>query len=269
MGSRLGIIAGSGGIPSFVLTEAQKKGYECAVAGIRGEAQASLRGPSVVFQWFDLAQVSDIISFLRSQGVEQAILAGKIGHHRIFDLNSGKGHLAELLRQAGDRSPSALITMALQFFAKQGIEVIDPTPFLADTFCEEGILTSVKPSAEAEEDISFGWEKVRNLADLDLGQTVIVKNKAVVAVEGMEGTDEVIKRGGELAGEGTVGVKVSRSRQDPRIDLPAIGLHTVESLVRAGSLAFCLEAGRIPFFQREEAVLLAESHGISIVARKS
>ena len=112
----------------------------------------------------------------------------------------------------------------------------------------------------------FGWGIARKLADLDIGQTVIVKGKAIVAVEGIEGTDEAIKRAGELAGKGIVVVKVSRSYQDPRIDLPAVGLETVKSLIQAGGQGLGFEARKIPFFQKGEAISLADDHGVSIIA---
>ena len=116
-------------------------------------------------------------------------------------------------------------------------------------------------------DIKFGWTVARQIADLDIGQTVIVKEKAIVAVEGMEGTDETIERGGLLAGKGTTVVKVSRTHQDPRVDLPAVGLNTVQSLIDAKSAALCVEANRVAFFQREEAIALAKSNNIVILAK--
>ena len=127
--------------------------------------------------------------------------------------------------------------------------------------------TTDRPSRELELDIAFGWEMARNIADSDIGQTVVVKDRAIVAVEGMEGTDETIKRGGRLAGKGTTVVKVSRMSQDPRIDLPAVGLATVQSLVAAKSSVLCFEAGQMPFFQRQEAVCLADAQGIAIIAK--
>ena len=152
---------------------------------------------------------------------------------------------------------------------RERIRITDPTPFIASSFSQEGILTGPKPSPDSEKDIAFGWEIAKNIADSDIGQTVIVKDKSVVAVEGIEGTDEAIKRGGRLAGKGTVVVKVSRSFQDARIDLPAVGLNTVKSLVEAGSKALCFEAQRIPFFQKKDAISLADDNKVSIIVKKS
>jgi hypothetical protein len=160
-----------------------------------------------------------------------------------------------------------LIQTAIHVFSAQGITIVDPTPYIASAHCEEGVLTEAKPSRNTQEDILFGWDIAKRLADLDIGQTVIIKGKAVVAVEGMEGTDEAIERAGQLAGEGIVVVKVSRSSQDPRIDLPAVGLGTVKNLIHVGGQALGFEAQKIPFFQKEEAISLANAHGVSIIAK--
>jgi hypothetical protein len=130
------------------------------------------------------------------------------------------------------------------------------------------VLTGQPLPAAVQQDVEFGWALARRLADLDVGQTVIVKDRAVVAVEAAEGTDAAIRRAGELAGRGTVAVKVSRTRQDLRVDVPAVGLTTVRSLAQAGSAALCLEAGRVAFFQKEQALELAGQCGIIIFAKE-
>ena len=142
-----------------------------------------------------------------------------------------------------------------------------PSPFLATVFCDAGLLTEAKPKEGLKADMEFGWTAARKIADLDIGQTVVVKDKAVVAVEGMEGTDEAIKRGGLLAGEGTTVVKVSRTHQDPRVDLPAVGLNTIKSMLEARSAALCVEANRVAFFQRQDALALANANNIVILAK--
>ena len=140
--------------------------------------------------------------------------------------------------------------------------------FIESLVCLPGVLTTKKPSSKIRGDIDFGWGIARKLADIEIGQTIVVKEKAVVAVEGMEGTDAAIKRGGMLAGEDTVVIKICRTHQDPRIDLPAVGIHTLNALVAARSRALCLEAKKMPFFQKEESLALANAHGITIIAKK-
>lgn len=268
MGSRIGIIAGSGEFPLLVIEEARKLGYSCAVAGIKGEADKNLRDKVDVFKWIDVGEILNLVSFFRENRIKEAIFAGKVDHRVIF--KKEKICKASFSLLAGkEKTPSSIVNTIIDFLAGEGIKVKDPTLFISSLFCQEGILTETEPSVDLEEDIAFGWKIVKKIADLDIGQTVIVKDKAVVAVEGIEGTDEAIKRGGRLAGEGIVVVKVSRSLQDARVDLPAIGLETVKSLVEVKGRALCFEAQKVPFFQREEAIPLADANNISIVVRKT
>ncbi len=269
MGRRLGIIAGSGEFPLLLLEEAQRLGYSCAVAGIKGEAQPGLRKRVDAFKWVGVGTVSELVSFFKENGVREAVFAGKVEHRAIFKKEGFDKASLLLLTQNKERSPAAIIKRVIDFLRGEGIEIKDPTPFLASFFCQEGILTETKLSPEIEEDIGLGWKVAKDIAGLDIGQTVVVKDKAIVAVEGMEGTDEAIKRGGRLAGAKTVVVKVSRPFQDARVDLPAVGLKTIKRLVEARGRALCFEAEKMPFFEREKAVLLADARGISIVARKS
>ena len=242
-------------------------GDACVVAGIKGEAENTLAERVENFAWFDVHEIDNLIAFFKKNQVSEAVFAGKIDHRIIYKSEELSKILPALLGTEKDRTPSGLIQTAIQILSTQGIAILDPTPYVASAFCEEGILTETKPSPKINEDIDFGWDIARQLADLDIGQTVIIKGKAIVAVEGMEGTDEAIKRAGELARKGIVVVKVSRSSQDPRIDLPAVGFETVKSLILAGGQALGFEAQKIPFFQKKEAITLAESHGISIVAK--
>jgi DUF1009 family protein len=267
MGRRLGVIAGSGEFPVHVCREASKKGLICTVACIKGEADDSLPGIVDDYEWFEAHEIGNVIAFFKKNQVSEAVFAGKIDHRIIYKSEELQKILPVLLGSGKGRSPTALIRSAIDIFSTQGIAIVDPTPYIASAFCEAGVLTASKPSPRAEEQIHYGWDIAKKLADFDIGQTVVVKGNAVVAVEGMEGTDRTIERAGELAGKGIVAVKVSRSSQDPRIDLPAVGLRTVESLVRAGGHALGFEAKKIPFFHKEKAVALADAHGISIIAK--
>ncbi len=267
MGSQLGIIAGAGEFPSFILEQAQKSGYSCVVAAITGEADASLQEEVDVLEWFNVDEVKRLISFFQTAGVSQAVFAGKIDPRILYKKESWDEESFSLRDKARTKSPADLVEAVIGYLAEAGIEVISPYPFLRSSLCQEGLLTSTKPSLEAEEDIAFGWRIARTLADMDVGQTVIIKDKAVVAVEGIEGTDEAILRGGNLAGEGTVVIKVARTEQDFRVDLPAVGLNTVKSLVAARSRALCFEAEKMPFLNQEEAVSLADAHAIAILAK--
>ena len=261
------MIAGSGEFPIHICREAQGMGFTCVVAGIKGEAGDVLADNTENFAWFDVHEIGNLIAFFKKNQVSEALFAGKIDHRIIYRSKELSKALPLLLEGEKAWTPTALIQAAIRIFSAQGIAIKDPTPFIASAFCEKGILTEAKPSPKTEEAILFGWEVARKLADIDIGQTVVVKGKAIVAMEGMEGTDKAIRRAGELAGEGVVVVKVSRSSQDPRIDLPAVGLETVKSLVQAEGQALAFEADKIPFFQKKEAITLANVNNISIIAK--
>lgn len=269
MGKKLGIIAGSGEVPHLVFKEVEKLGHFSLVAGIEGDAEDSLADSIETFKWFTVNQIEDIINYFTQEDIHEVLFAGKIDHRRIYQEQGLNAVLFDILSQKEDKSPTSLISLAIDYLSKRGLTVLDPTRFLSSLFISEGILSKGIPSPQIEKDITFGWDKTRALADLDVGQTLVIKDTAVVAVEGMEGTDAAIRRGGELAGQGTVVIKLSRSKQDSRIDLPAVGLSTVKELVDARCAALCIEANTVAFFQKKEAVQLAEANGIALIARKS
>jgi DUF1009 family protein len=267
MGKRLGIIASSGEIPHLIREKAQEKGYTCVVAAIKGQAVRSALKDMGRIQWFDLGDIDGIVSYFKAQGASEIVFAGKVDPKVIYDKTKYEPSTLRILDEGIDKRPTSIIQKVIKFFEKKNLSIVDPTPFLFSFYCGKGILTDTRPSENCKSDIHFGWEIAKHIADADIGQTVVIKDRAVVAVEGMEGTDEAIKRAGRLAGTGTTVVKVGRRNQDPRIDLPAVGLATVKSLVEAKSSGLCIEAGRMPFFQLREAVELADAHNITIVAK--
>lgn len=267
MGTRLGIICGSGDFPYQVCAEAKKQDNVCVVAAVKGFASPSLEDCADVFRWFGLDEIFALISFFKEHDVHEALFAGKIDPRVIYARENLGPEALAMMEKGKDKSPTSLLSSAIAFLGNQGIAVIDPSPFLASAFCDPGYLSEAKTPDDLEADIQFGWTIARQIADLDIGQTVVVKDRTIVAVEGMEGTDDTIKRAGFLAGEGTTVIKISRTRQDPRIDLPGVGLNTVKSMIEAKSAALCIEAGRVAFFQREDAIALANAHQIVILAR--
>ena len=269
MENRIGIIAGEGDFPVYLARKARKAGYECIVASVGREKNEDLQKEAYELRRFKPDKITDIVSYLRNKAVKQAVFAGKIEHKVIYESEEIEEGFQTLAGQSRDRMTTNLIQEAIRYFNKEGIEIADPTPFLQSVFCQAGLLTKGMLSQAVEEDVDFGWRMAKKIAELDIGQTVIVKNKAVVAVEGMEGTDEAILRAGRIAGKDSVVVKVCRPHQDPRIDLPAIGLNTVQKLVQSGAGTLCFEAKKMPFFRKQEAVSLAEKHQISILARDS
>jgi DUF1009 family protein len=267
MGERIGLIAGAGNFPLLALAEAKKQGYSCVVAGLRGEARPEIGTGAEAFDWFTAAELSRLTAFFKERGIRRVLLAGKIDPRTVFGLEAPDAAFQALLVKAPDRTPSGMIGALIEYLAGHGLAVIDPEAWLAPYFCSPGVLTTVAPSARVLADIEFGWARARRLADEDIGQTLAVKDRTVVAVEGLEGTDEAIKRAGRLAGDGIVVLKVARTRQDMRIDVPAVGAETLRSLIRVRAAALCVEAGRVPFFEREESLALAEANRIAVLAR--
>ncbi len=268
MGRTYGLIAGSGPFPFFLLEEAARKGDRCFIAGIKGEADPQLWKKGESYVDFDLFQIDGMIDYFRSKGINEVFFGGKIDHGKAVQKMNADPRFFPLADQVWDKNPVTLIRFAIGLLAAADISVLDPSPFLAPALCEEGVLGTQSPSADVIKDIEFGWERARILADMDIGQTVVVKNRAVAAVEGMEGTDEAILRAGELAGKGTVVIKVCRKDQDRRIDLPAVGLKTILSMIEGGASALCIEAGAVPFFQKDRSLELADANTIAVVCRK-
>ena len=269
MGERIGVIAGAGNFPLLALLAAKKEGFSCIVAGLRGEARIDIGEGAEAFDWFSTAELGRLTAFFKERGVRRVLLAGKIDPRTVFALEAPDAALRSLLSKVPDRTPSGLIGALIEYLAGQGLTVIDPEVWLAPHFCPPGVLTGTAPPAGVLADIEFGWTRARRLADEDIGQTLAVKERAVIAVEGLEGTDEAIKRAGRLAGPGLVVLKVARTRQDMRIDVPAVGAETLRSLIRVGAAALCFEAGRVAFFEREESLALAEANHIAVLARQA
>ena len=269
MGQRIGIIAGSGEFPLLAVAEARRRGLETVVAAVRGEAEDALGDEVPDAAWFGPGDLGGLLAFLKGRGIAEVLIAGKVRPESVLRPGALDSAARRVLEAAGEGSPSRLIGSLIAFFEGQGIRVLDPSPFLADRFFPPGVLTRTRPSPAVLADIERGFAVARALADLDAGQTAVVKNGQVVALEGIEGTDLTILRAGDLAGPGTVVVKVARTDQDPRIDLPGAGLRTVRSLVEARAAAFAFEAGKVVLFRKDESVAAADEHGIALVATGS
>ena len=268
MGRRIGLIAGSGRFPLQALAGARAQGYDCVVAGIRGEAAPELKAAAEAFEWVGATELDKLVSFFKAQGVTETVLAGKVEPRTLVRKDLRDGDLARLLSQMKDRTPTAVLRRLFEFLTAQGIKVMDPSFLLAPYLASPGRLSRTEPAASVLADAAFGWRLARAAADLEIGQTVVVKDGTIVAVEGMEGTDEAIRRAGRLAGEGIVAVKAARRRQDcSRPDWPVGAFETVRTLVGVRAAALVFEAAAVPFFQKDEALALADEHGLVVLAQ--
>jgi DUF1009 family protein len=268
----LGLIAGNGRFPFLVLDAARALGHDVVVVAVREEAsreleEAAAAAPPAAFHWVSLGQLGRCLDILRQAGVRRAVMAGQVKHTRIFGGVVPDLTLLSVLARLRARNTDALIAAVAEVMRDHGVELLDSTEFLQPLLAPAGVLTSRAPSEEEQRELAFGYRMADAIAGLDIGQTIAVKHQAVVAVEAMEGTDEVIGRAGHLAGPGVVVVKVAKPAQDMRFDVPVVGLATILAMRRAGATALSVDAGRTLVFDREELLRAANEAGIAIVGR--
>jgi UDP-2,3-diacylglucosamine hydrolase len=262
-----GLIAGNGDFPFLVLEGARSRGIEMAVIAIREEASPALEQAAKRFHWISLGELGRGIDLLHQEGVKHAVMAGQVKHNKIFSSIRPDWRLAKLLLTLSTKNTDSLIGAVARVLEEEGIELVDSTKFLGPLLPHEGVLTKRAPDEAEVADIEYGRRIAAQIAGLDLGQTVVVRDRACVAIEAMEGTDETIERAARIAGgQRLVVVKVSKPRQDMRFDVPVIGLQTIEVMRRANATALGIDAGRTLLFDRDSLVRAADEGGIAIQA---
>jgi len=263
---KLGLIAGNGRFPFLVLEGARKAGTSVAVAAIREETDPDIDRAAERVIWVGLGQLGKMLRFFKNEGVEKAIMAGQVKHVQIFSGAIPDVRMLKMLLRLPKRNTDALIGAVADELAGEGIELIDSTFFLKDQLPQSGTLTKREPDERERGDIEYGLEIAREIARLDLGQTIVIRDRACVAIEAMEGTDAVIRRAGQLVRGRLTVVKIAKPDQDMRFDVPVVGLPTIESMVASGATCLCLTAGKTLIFDREEMTVLANKNKIAIVA---
>src|SRR3974390_2703162 len=262
-----GLIAGNGRFPFLVLEGARSQGIEMAVIALKEEASPELERTAKRLHWVSLGELSKAISLMHKEGASHAVMAGQVKHNKIFSAIRPDWKLAKLLFSLPRKNTDSLIGAVAKGFEEEGIQLVDWTMFLGPLLPEAGVLTKRAPNEHETSDIEYGQGVARHLAAKDIGQTVVISDRACVAVEAMEGTDETIARAARFAeGKGLVVVKVSKPGQDMRFDVPVVGLPTVESMKQAGATALGIDATRTLLFDREKLVKLADEAGIAIQA---
>lgn len=262
-----GLIAGNGTFPFLVLEGARSRGIDMAVIAIREEASPALEQVAKRLHWISLGELSRGIELLHREGVKRAVMAGQVKHNKIFSAIRPDWRLAKLLLSLPAKNTDALIGGVARVLEDEGIELVDSTKFLGALLAQTGVLTPRAPDASEMADIEYGRIIARQIAGLDLGQTVVIRDRACVAIEAMEGTDETIERAARIAGGQRLAViKVSKPRQDMRFDVPVIGLKTIEVMRRSNATALGIDAGRTLLFEREALIAAAGDAGIAIQA---
>src|SRR5271166_4823148 len=262
-----GLIAGNGRFPFLVLEGARSQGIEMAVIALKEEASPELEKMAKRLHWVSLGELSKAIELMQREGVKQAVMAGQVKHNKIFSSIRPDWKLAKLLFSLPRKNTDSLIGAVAKVLQEEGISLVDSTIFLKPLLPEAGVLTRRAPSASEAADMEYGLQVARQIAGMDIGQTVVIADRACVAVEAMEGTDETIERAVRFAqGRNLVVVKVSKPGQDMRFDVPVVGLPTVESMQKAGATALAIDATRTLLFDREKLIELADAAGIAIEA---
>jgi hypothetical protein len=269
--SRIGLIAGNGTFPFLALRGARTLGHDVTVVAVKEEAfpeiEEEARRAGADLHWVSLGHLGRCIKVLRSAGISQAVMAGQVKHVRIFSGIVPDLTLLSVLTKLKTRNTDALISAVADVMRAEGIELLDSTVFLAPLLAREGLLTERPPTDEERADFEFGYRIADAIAGLDIGQTIAVKHKAVVAVEAMEGTDEVIGRAGHLAGPGARIIKVAKPNQDMRFDVPVVGLATIQAMRTAGATALSVDASRTLVLDGEHVLASANEGRITIVGR--
>lgn len=263
---KIGLIAGNGDFPMAFARAAREKGISVIAVAHEGETLPELEQWVDGIAWVKVGQLGKLINTFKEHGVKDVLMAGGIKKTRLFggglpDLRA----IAMLARMVHKKDDSILRAVAAEL-ESEGITVRESTLYLENIVAKAGCLTKRKPSKNEELDIAYGWQLAKEIGRLDIGQTVAVKDQAVLAVEAIEGTDEAIRRGGRLCGQGAVIVKVCKPQQDLRFDLPAIGTQTVRTMAEVKATCLAVEAGRSIIIDREAVAREAEKAGITIVA---
>lgn len=263
---KFGLIAGNGKFPFMVLEGAKKAGAEIVVAAIREETDPEIEHLTDTVMWVGIGQLGKMIRFFNEHGVEKAIMAGQVKHVQIFSRAIPDARMLKVLLRLKRRNTDALIGAVARELQGEGIELIDSTYFLQDHLPQPGVLTKRKPDAHETEDMEYGLDLAREMSRLDLGQTIVVRSRACVAIEAMEGTDETIRRAGHLARQRLVVVKLAKPDQDMRFDVPVVGVPTIKAMAEAGATCLCITAGKTLMFDEYEMIKLANAEKIAIVA---
>jgi DUF1009 family protein len=268
---KLGLIAGNGRFPFLVLDAARGAGHDVTVIALKEEtfpelADLAARPPAAPLHWISIGQLGACISTLKEARVERAVMAGQVKHTKLFDIRPD-WTLGRVLMRLASKNTDSIISGVADVLRDEGIELIDSTAFLGPLMAREGVLTRRAPADDERADLEFGYRVADTIARLDIGQTVVVKSAAVVAVEAMEGTDAVIARAGQLAGAGACVVKVAKPNQDMRFDVPVIGVSTITAMKAAGATMLSVDAGKTLMIDGEAIINAADEAGISIIGR--
>ncbi len=268
---KLGLIAGMGGLPLTLAAEAKKMGHYVVAIALQPPADESLKPISDEFHKISLGRFGGLLSLLKKLSISNVVMAGKVPKALLYE---NKANIipdlkaVKLLFSLKNQSDDTIMSAVVKELEKKGITVHKTTDFTRDLLATEGLMTRRKPSEKDLKDIHFGWDIAKEIGGLDIGQTVVVKNLAVMAVEAIEGTDQAISRGGKLAKKDAVVIKVSKPKQDMRFDVPVAGVETLRSMKKVSAKVLALEAGKCIIVDKNKFIHEADKSGIIVVGVK-
>jgi len=262
-----GLIAGNGRFPFMILESARQQGVNMVVAAIKEETFPEIESCGYPVHWLGLGQLGKLIQVFQKAGINKAIMAGQVKHVQIFGSSFPDKTMIRMLASLKQKNTNALIGGVARILKESGISLIDSTLFLKPHLATEGILTQRGLNSHEQTDVDYGRPIAHRIASMDIGQTIVVRDRAVVAVEAMEGTDAVILRAGELVSRKNLTIiKVSKPNQDMRFDIPVVGMSTLQNMISSGATALVIDAQRTIIFDKEQFVKSANKNDIAIVA---
>ncbi len=265
---KIGLIAGNGQFPLIFARMARLQGYNIVAIALQGEAEDGLEDLVDKFYPVKIGYIKEILAIFKREEITEAVFAGQVRHVRLFEGLQVDPLAAKLLQDIKDKRADTILSAFAGLLENMGVKLIDSTKLLADYLPDEGVITQTKPTPEQQKDIEFGYNIAKNIAGLDIGQTIVVKKGVVVAVEALEGTDAAIERGGILAKGDIVVIKVSKPDQDKRFDVPVIGQKTIDILKEAKANVLAFSANETLLLQKDEIIKSADEAGICLIAIK-
>jgi len=264
--NKIGLIAGNGNFPIAFARAAKEKGMQVIAVAHEGETLPELANLVDGIFWVKVGQLGKIIHIFKEHGIVDVLMAGGIKKTRLFGNTLPDMRGMALLAKMVHKKDDSLLRAVADELESEGIIVRESTLYLDSIIAQKGILTKRKPAKAERRDIEYGWQTAKEIGRLDIGQTVVLKDQVILSVEAIEGTDEAIRRGGKLCGQGAVVVKVCKPQQDLRFDLPAIGAQTVKSMEEVKASCLAIEAGKTIIIERETVIHEADRAGITIIA---
>ena len=262
----LGLIAGNGKFPFLFAHEARRQGYRVTAVAIKGDTSIFLTPFVDRIFWVGAGELKRLFEFFKSENVENVIMAGQVSQRNLFDEKVAiDGELQKLFEALKDRKADTIFSAVAVALERNGMTLLDSTMFLKDYMAVKGTFTKRGPSEQELVDIEFGATIARQMGELDVGQTVVIKEKAIVAIEAMEGTDQAILRGGKIAQKNAVVVKTSKPNQDLRFDVPVVGPRTIKNMIKVKASCLAVEADKTIVIDEENCLRLANGHDICIV----